>query len=256
MRADQIALQLYTVRRLLATDLPGTLRRVADAGYRAVELAGLPPIASADLAALLDDHGLQPVASHEPLERLREDPDEVARRLTAIGCPRAIVPSLPAADYVSRDAVVAVAAELGTLAERLAAAGIGLGYHNHAFEFEPVDGTTPWDVLTAALPATVDLEIDVYWAAVGGMDPAGVIASAGRPVRLLHMKDREQAPEPRDAPVGIGDLPWPDIVQAGRAAGVEWYVVEQDEARDPIADVATSLVFLRGLTIGQPGEPS
>jgi sugar phosphate isomerase/epimerase len=163
---------------------------------------------------------------------------------------------MPAADHASREAVVAFAAELGTIADRMATAGITLGYHNHAFEFEPVDGTTAWDVLVASLPATVDLEIDVYWAVVGGMDPAGVIASAGRPVRLLHMKDREQTAEPRDAPVGSGDLPWPDIVRAGRAAGVEWYVIEQDEARDPIADVATSLVFLRGLTIGQPGEPS
>jgi sugar phosphate isomerase/epimerase len=256
VRADQIALQLYTVRVLLATDLAGTLRRVADAGYRAAELAGLPPIAAIELAAMLADHGLQPVASHEPLERLREDPDEVARRLTAIGCPRAIIPSMPAADHASREAVVAFAAELGTIADRMATAGITLGYHNHAFEFEPVDGTTTWDVLTASLPATVDLEIDVYWAAVGGMDPARVIASAGRPIRLLHMKDRESGPEPRDAPVGSGDLPWPDIVQAGRAAGVEWYVVEQDEPRDPLPDVATSLAYLRGLSSGQSGASS
>jgi sugar phosphate isomerase/epimerase len=255
VRSDQIALQLYTVRELLADDLAGTLREVSAAGYRAVELAGLPPIEAAKLAALLEEHRLEPVASHESLERLRSDPDGVARRLTALGCPRAIVPSLPAADHASPAAVATVAAELGRIAGRLADAGIRLGYHNHAFEFETLDGTTTWDILREALPAAVELEIDVYWASVGGMDPAEVIAAAGGRVRLLHMKDRVDEPEPRDAPPGSGTLAWPAIVRAGREAGVDWYVVEQDEPRDPIRDVTTGGAFLRAMATGQPGEP-
>lgn len=255
MRSDQIALQLYTVRGFLADDLGGTLRQVAAAGYRAVELAGLPPTEAAELAALLLEHGLRPIASHEPLERLRSDPDGVARRLTALGCSRAIVPSLPAADHASPAAVTAVAAELGRIAGRLADAGIALGYHNHAFEFEAVDGTTTWDILRAALPAAVELEIDVYWASVGGMDPAAVIAAASGRVRLLHMKDRLDGPEPRDAPPGSGTLDWPAIVRAGREAGVEWYVVEQDEPRDPIRDIAAGAAFLRTMA-DQSGGPA
>src|SRR5688500_9341466 len=65
MRHDQIALQLYTVRGLMADDLAGTLRAVATAGYRAVELAGLPETEPGALTALLDESGLQVVASHE-----------------------------------------------------------------------------------------------------------------------------------------------------------------------------------------------
>jgi sugar phosphate isomerase/epimerase len=247
VRPDQIALQLYTLRDPLADDLSGTLRRVADAGYRAVELAGLPPIADDELAALLAEHGLEPIASHEPLERLRTDLDGVVRRLTALGCPRAIVPSLPPADHATVDAVAAVAAELGSLAERLGPAGIRLGYHNHAFEFEPLDGTTAWDVLREHLPPSVELEIDVYWALIGGRDPAELIDSARGAVRLLHMKDREDGPEPRDAPVGSGILSWADIVRAGRLAGVEWYVVEQDDPRNPLADVSSALASLERL---------
>ena len=81
MRDDQIALQLYTVRRLAAVDLAGTLRSVAEAGYRAVELAGLPEVAPAELKKMLDDVGLRPVASHEGIERLRADAGAVADRL-------------------------------------------------------------------------------------------------------------------------------------------------------------------------------
>ena len=92
VRHDQIALQLYTLRRLTAVDLPGTLRAVAAIGYRAVELAGLPPTGPGELARLLDEAGLQAVAAHESIESVRDDADAVADRLVEVGCPRVIVP--------------------------------------------------------------------------------------------------------------------------------------------------------------------
>jgi sugar phosphate isomerase/epimerase len=92
MLHDQIALQLYTVRGLAAVDLPGTLRSVAAAGYRAVELAGLPETAPSKLARLLGEAGLRVVAAHEGIERLRDDAKAVADRLATVGCPRLIIP--------------------------------------------------------------------------------------------------------------------------------------------------------------------
>ena len=180
MRTDQIALQLYTVRRSLADDLPGTLRAVSDAGYSAVELAGLPDMDAAALADLLAESGLRAVASHEAIDGLRTDVDAVARRLMTLGCPRAIVPWLPVRDRESADAVRRVAAELGVLARRFGDAGITLGYHNHDFEFEPVDGTTAWDILLTEAPPIVEFEIDVYWTSVAGMDPVTAIDCRAR----------------------------------------------------------------------------
>ena len=91
MRRDQIALQLYTLRLLAAEDLAGTLRSVSAAGYRAVELAGLPETAPAELKRMLDDNGLQPIASHEGIERLRADAGAVAGRLVELEIGRAHV---------------------------------------------------------------------------------------------------------------------------------------------------------------------
>jgi sugar phosphate isomerase/epimerase len=248
VRSDQIALQLYTVRRLAGTDLPGTLQAVAAAGYRAVELAGLPETAPGELARLLVDAGLRAVAAHEGIERLRHDPQAVADRLTAVGCPRVVVPWMPEEDRRSADDVRRFAAELSGLARTFADRGIGLGYHNHAFEFAPLGGTTAWDVLLAELPPDVELELDVYWVAVGGGDPVAEIRAAGDRVRLLHMKDLVLGPAPHDAPAGQGILAWPTIVEAARGAGVEWYVVEQDEPQDPLADIATARRYLESLS--------
>jgi len=247
MRLDQIALQLYTVRKLAAADLAGSLRAVAAAGYRSVELAGLPETAPGALARLLDEAGLQAVASHEGIQLLREDPAAVADRLATVGCPRIIVPWMPEEDRRTVDDVRRFAAELGALARSFADRGIRLGYHNHAFEFAPLEGTTIWDVLLAELPAGVEIELDVYWASVGGRDPVAEIRAIADRVRLLHMKDRAPGPEPRDVPAGEGILAFPQIVEAGRTAGVEWYAVEQDDAHDPLAEIAIAARYLESL---------
>ena len=247
MRHDQIALQLYTVRRLAADDLEGTLSAVAAAGYRAVELAGLPKTAPGELAGLLNGAGLRVAAAHEGIERLRDDLTAVADRLAEVGCPRVIVPWMPKEDRATPDDVRRFAAELGGFAGDLAGRGMRLGYHNHAFEFEPLDGTTAWDVLLAELRPEVELELDVYWAAVGGRDPVAEIRATPERIRLLHMKDLAAGAEPHDAPAGDGTLPFPDIVDAARSAGVDWYVVEQDEPADALDDIVRAFRYLDGL---------
>ncbi len=112
-----------------------------------------------------------------PLPRTRAssccatDRPAVADRLATVGCPLVIVPWMPEEDRRTADDVRRFAAELGEFAKRLAERGMQLGYHNHAFEFEPLDCATVWDVLLAELPPEVQLELDVYWAAVGRARP-------------------------------------------------------------------------------------
>jgi sugar phosphate isomerase/epimerase len=249
MQHDQIALQLYTLRRLAADDLAGTLRAVAAAGYKAVELAGLPPTAPGELARLLDEVGLRVVAAHESIEAMREDADAVADRLADVGCPRVIVPWMPDPDRQTAADVRRFAAALAGFARRFAERDIRLGYHNHSFEFAPFAGTTIWDILLTELPPEIDLEMDVYWVAVGDRDPGTEIDAAAGRVRLLHMKDRYPGREPHDAPAGEGILPFPAIVEAGRSAGVEWYIAEQDEPRDPLNDIAAAFRYLDSLAV-------
>ena len=256
MRDDQIALQLYTVREAAASDLPGTLGAVAQAGYRAVEVAGLPPVEPARLADLLADHRLRVVAAHESLASLRTDRDAVLDRLVAIGCPRLVVPSMTEADRETPEALRATAADLATFAAAAGERGLRFAYHNHDFEFAALDGSTVWSILLDALPPEVDIELDVYWAAFAGEDAVALIRELGTRVRLLHMKDMASGPDRRDAPPGEGILPWADIVTAARTVGVEWYVVEQDHPRAAIRDVTSGYRYLVSLANddGRPGD--
>jgi sugar phosphate isomerase/epimerase len=252
MRNDQIALQLYTVRDLLARDLPGTLQQVAAIGYRHVEIAGLPPTSSEELRDLLGAAGLAPVAAHQSFDDLRRDAAGVIDGMVTVGCPRIIAPWLKPEDRATPERVREVARELGRIGALCADRGLRFGYHNHDFEFAPLDGTTMWDVLLEELPAEVDIELDVYWASVAGRDPAQLIRDLAGRVRLLHMKDLAAGPDGGDVAPGDGILPWPDIVDAGRSAGVEWYIVEQDEPRETLAEISRGRQHLR--TLAESGE--
>jgi sugar phosphate isomerase/epimerase len=247
MRRDQIALQLYTVRDLAREDLGGTLREVAAAGYRFVEVAGIAESAETGLPPLLRDAGLSAIAVHRGLEALRVSVAAAADGLDELGCRRLVVPSLPDDEHTTADGVRRLAHELNEIARRLADRGIRLGYHNHAAEFRPLDGTTMWQVLLAELAPEIELEVDVYWASVGGRDPVEVIREGGARVRLLHMKDRAAGDEPRDAPAGGGTLDMAAIVRNGRETGVEWYIVEQDDPADALVDIATARRNLEAL---------
>jgi sugar phosphate isomerase/epimerase len=247
VRTDQLAVQLYTVRESLEADLPKTLRRVAETGVESVELAGLPPIAPEELRDHLARAGLRPIASHESLERIQSNPDAVIARLQMLGIRRAIVPWLAPEHRSSAESARRTARQLRRIAEYFDVRGMRLGYHNHDFEFEPLDGTTLWDILVEELPASIELELDLYWASIAGHDPVDLIRSLGRRVRLLHMKDMAPTTGREDLAPGDGVLDWPSIVTVATELGIDWYVIEQDNPTNAFVDITRARGFLLGL---------
>lgn len=248
MQTDQIALQLYTVREAAKRDFLGTLNAVADMGYRAVELAGLHGVPAAQVRAALDARGVRAAAAHVGLTDLTGGFAAAIADCRALGCKYIVVPWVPKEQYATPAAAQGLAATLNALGREVRAAGMQLAYHNHSFEFVPLGETTLWDLLTAALdPELVQLEIDVYWVDHGGRDPAATIARHAAAARLIHLKDR--APDGADAPAGTGGLDWAAILGAARAAGVRWYITEQDHPRDPLADSATAYRLMADLAV-------
>ena len=246
MRKEQISIQLYTIRDLTAKDWDSALAQVAAAGYRAVEFAGFHGKSAADLRALLDKHGLRASSAHVPITDFRSRLDGIVDDLTTIGAAWGIVPWI-APDDRSAESLKAIALEFDGFADRLKEAGIGFGYHNHQFEFTTTtaDGTSVFDQMIAVTtPGLVSFELDAFWSAVGGSDPAQVIRDNPDRIGLVHLKDGRtgELDSGKDLPFGEGNLDWDGILSAAREAGVEWYVTEQDNPNpaDPIGDITTA----------------
>lgn len=250
MRADQIALQLYTVRERTKRDFTGTLQALAATGYTAVEFAGYGDLPVGQLRKTLDDLGMRTMGAHVPYDRFTSDIDEAIDELHTLGAGFAVVPSVREEHRADADAVRRLAATFNEWGERCRKADLRFAYHNHGFEFAPLagaDGATMYDVLTSeADPSLVALELDVYWAAHAGVDPLALLKREAARIPILHMKDLGPEPERADLPVGAGTLHWAPILEAA-AHTVEWYVVEQDHPHDALVDVTTSLRELEGM---------
>lgn len=238
-----LALQLYTLRDQLQADLEGTVRRLAEIGYDTAEIVAAT---RADVVPVLREHGIRPVSAHVSLDLLAT-PEATVAELAEIGCEYAVLASLPAGHRQSVAAVREAAATLGAAAPVAAAQGLRIGYHNHAFEFDPLEGTTIFEVLVQETDPAVFFELDVYWLARAGVDPAARIRALAGRVPLLHVKDVADDEAHSFAPVGTGVLDWAGILGAAREAGTEWYIVEQDQSDDPLVDVATALRNLRSM---------
>jgi len=236
------ALQLYTVRDQLATDRAGILKRVADYGYGAVEPFGITNDPQG-LRADLDAAGLSVCSVHAI--PVGEEADAVIAAARTLGADTVIVPYLPPPRFADADGVRGIAAELNEASGRLAGEGLRLGYHNHDFELSSLIGGTPaLEVLADQLDDAVLLEVDTYWAAVGGQDVAALLGRLGDRVRYLHVKDGPIVDrEDFMTAVGSGRMPVAEILAASPSA--TWHVVELDRcATDMMTAVGDSLAWL------------
>ncbi len=248
MRRDQISLQLYTVREETARDMPGTLRRISEIGYPAVEFAGFGGLSAEEIRNIIDDLGLRASGAHVPLDSWQTDPEAVVTGMHTIDCAHAILPMAPPEYRGAEAAVAGLAESLNRWGELCRQGDVTFSYHNHDFEFAPLGGTTMWDVLVRETdPALVGLELDLYWIKYGGADPETVLRDVGNRVSLIHLKDMAPDDTRSDLPVGEGTMPWRELLQAADTVGAEWYVAEQDNPRDALEDVETSLRSLRDL---------
>jgi sugar phosphate isomerase/epimerase len=211
-----IGLQLYTLRKPFAADPLGTLSRIRETGYDAVEFAA--PLGSdfAGFAARMKDIGLDCPSAHVGLAEMAERPDEVLAMAATLGCRYLVMP------YVMPDQRdwTAVIATLGAFAERARGEGLRVAYHHHDFEFETADGVRPFDRLVAETdPQFVDFELDVYWLTKGGEDPRAFIERMAGRVKLIHLKDA--LPDGGMTDVGSGVLDFAALIAAADVAGAE-----------------------------------
>lgn len=249
MTTRPLAVQMYTLRDAVQQDIVGTLRAVAELGYRAVELHTLGGLSARELRTELDALGLQVSSMHIGLDRLETQLDQELEDLQILGGSYAVCPYLAEDRRASADAYRVVAHSLNNIGRKAQEQGITLAYHNHAFEFDKFGEETGFDILFSETdPKLVASQLDVYWVAFAGVDPIAKLREFTGRVPLVHLKDLSADQPPTFAEVGSGTLDFPAIIEAANQAGSEWLIVEQDVCqRPPLESIGMSLSYLRGL---------
>jgi len=245
------ALQIYSHRFLGEKDFPGMLEQVAAAGFTACEFARYGGMQVSDLKVVMDNLGLKTIGAHVAIDRFENEIDTVIEELHTLGAEFAIVPWLAPEDRpTTRDAALALAEKLNGYAVTTRAAGLRFGYHNHDFEALKVDGdTTVLDLIIETTdPKLVDIQLDVYWAQFGGIDPIPLMQRLAGRLPTLHVKDAEY-PYTGVAPEGAIAVDYPAVLKTAREIGVEWAIVEQDKPHetDPVGFVAEKHAALKAL---------
>jgi len=241
-----IALQLYSVRKECEKDLAAVLDAVARMGYEGVEFAGYYDFDAATLHSMLTERGLRAVGTHIGIQTLLGD--ELERTVAfnrTLENRYLIVPGLPGEYTDSLDAWKRTADVFNQLAEKVADAGMQVGYHNHTVEFEKFGEQCAWDVFARNTRPDVILQLDTGNALRGGADvPAFIEAYPGRSV-TFHLK--EHSAENDKALIGEGDIPWEDVFRLCESVGgTQWYIVEQETyAYPPLVTVEKCLQNLR-----------
>ena len=258
-----IGIQLYTLRKELGKDPVGTLKQVAAAGYKQVELYGFP---NADpLIHGAKEAGLAINSSHfewesvvNPKDAAFSDFQKILEKAKALGLSHLVIPYLKGEYIKDLDGYKKVAENANKAAAVAKQAGIELSYHNHNFEFAPKDGgKSGYDVFIEEFSEDMKFEIDVFWVKAAGLDPAALIKKLSGRVTQLHLKDLKDGltlPNyagglPADAFQELGDgiIPMEPILVAAKAAGVKNCHVEQDQSPDALTSIKQSIDFLNKL---------
>jgi sugar phosphate isomerase/epimerase len=254
-----VGVQLYTVRTVLPEKPQETLREIERIGYREVE----PTFATLDqIWGALKATGLKPVSVHLDSTAVTKGPEDTLSRALDIvkqrGFSYAVFPYLPPAERGNLDVIRGLADKLNKAGQKCKAAGLTFCYHNHAFEFEPMDGTTPFQVLLDSTDKNlVGFEMDAFWVSVAGHDPVELLGKLKGRVPLLHLKDKaegtplmykESVPRTAFKEVGKGVIDWPKVLGAAGPAGVAHYFVEQDQTPgDPVESLRESFAYVSKL---------
>jgi sugar phosphate isomerase/epimerase len=227
-----IGLQLYTVRDQLQNDFDGTLTKVAQIGYKNMEFAGYYNRTPEQVRALLDKLGLVSTSSHIGAQLMTQDAAAQIKAAKTIGQDYITIPSYNFGKE-GVDGWKKAAAQFNTWGKMCKDAGLRLAYHNHNFEFAPLEGgPTGYEVLQRELdPALVDFELDLYWAAFADQDPLALFAKHPGRFAMWHVKDLLLTNGTKGmAPVGNGTLNFKSYFAARRQAGLKHFFVEHDSA--------------------------
>ncbi len=256
-RIEKVGVQLYTVRPEMPKDFEGTLAKVAAIGYKEVEFAGYFHHSPKDVRAILDRHGLTAPSAHVGYKNLGEGFAQVLEASKVMGHEYIVNPAIDDELRKQADGWKHAAEAFNRAGEASKKAGIQFAYHNHYWEFKPLDGKLPYDILLEECdPSLVKMEMDLCWITVGGQDPLKYFDRYPGRFPLVHVKDMKKIPQipasgtlnldddPAMTEVGSGVIDWKRIFGQSEKAGIKHYFVEHDSAKAPFESIRISYEYL------------
>lgn len=252
-------LQLFTLRAELERNFAETLDTVAEIGFREVQVSPRLDHAPAEIRRMLDASGLVCPSIHVELGSPTAVEVDAAQSIGAktafLSAPLRAIEMKDGKPVGLRtdldlDSWKQIADELNETGRIFREAGIQYGYHNHFFEFAPVEGVVPFELLLERTdPDLVAFEIDFGWAQISGYDPVPSLSAWPGRFPVCHVKDCNA--EGAFVDPGTGTVDFPRVLAAGRRAGLEHFFIEHDTTTAPLETARVGFEYLRSIELAQ-----
>lgn len=229
----KLGAQFYSIRDNTTTpeDLKKSFAAMKEIGYDIVQMSAICEIAPELLKSYSEEYGLEITCTHSPYDRIINDTDKLIEEHKIYGCPTIGLGAMPN-DYREGDKVYEFVEAIREPLRKIKAAGLEFAYHNHAFEFEKVDGKLIYDILIDELPE-LSFIVDTYWFKYAGYDYLEYIKRLGKErVKNVHFKDMKSEPQGEICPCGEGVIDFTPVIKLCDELGIVNALVEQDNAPD------------------------
>jgi len=252
-KKTSVGLQLYTLRDVIMSDVKGVLTSVAAMGYTEAEtygynegkLFGMPV---AEFGSFMKSIGMKTVSGHYGIEMASgKGWEKACQDAKSLGQSYVVVPWMDKKYYSSLDEVKKTCELLNKAGEVAKKNGLQMGYHNHAFEFEKVEGKIVFDTMLDQLdPKLVTWEMDIYWVVRAGQDPVKYFEKYPGRFQLWHVKDMDKSNNDRNADVGTGSIDFKNLFTKANQSGMKKFFMEQETyPSTPMESTKNSINYLK-----------
>ena len=230
---NKIGLQLYSLRDIIGKDPKAVLKSVADFGYKELETYGYKEgkyfgLPAKEYGEYVKSLGMKTVSGHYGIDLVVNSWEQTCADAKLIGQEYVVVPYLTEKYYQTLDDVKKTCALINTGVEVAKKYGLKMGYHNHAFEFKPVEGQVMYEVMLKELDPRISLEMDIYWVVNAGMDPIALFNKYPGRFHQWHVKDMDKTDRSRNADIGTGSIDYKPIFEQTNKAGMKHFYIEQE----------------------------
>jgi sugar phosphate isomerase/epimerase len=253
--AQQIGLQLYSLRNEFKTDVPGTLALIKKWNIKLIEGGGTYGLSADEYKKLLAQNNLQMVSYGASFEELEKNPQQVADNAKAFGAKYIMCAWIPHKEGgFTMDEMNKAISVFNAAGKVLAGNGLKFCYHPHGYEFRPYGNGTQFDYLISKTdPRYVNFEMDVFWVKHPGQDPVALLKKYPKRFLMLHLKDRApgtpgnqegHAPDESNVILGKGDVGIAAVMKEAKRIGIKYAFIE-DESPKAVEQIPQSLEYLK-----------